>query len=73
MGADPKGTLEAPKGTVPFGKGLVRTLLHKHTAKLLQKCKPSSQGSFRNSPVQNWRSAWSVLRTHDKKQKMTMR
>ena len=25
--ADPKGALEAPKGTVPFGKGLVRTLL----------------------------------------------
>ena len=24
--ADPKGTLEASKGTVPFGKGLARTL-----------------------------------------------
>ena len=24
--ADPKGTLGAPKGTVPFGKGLARTL-----------------------------------------------
>ena len=23
---DPKGTLEPPKGTVPFGKGLARTL-----------------------------------------------
>ena len=27
IGADPKGTLEAPKGTVPFGKGLTRTLV----------------------------------------------
>ena len=26
FGADPKGTLGAPKGTVPFGKGLARTL-----------------------------------------------
>ena len=26
FGADPKGTLEAPKGTVPFGIGLARTL-----------------------------------------------
>ena len=25
--ADPKGTLESPKGTVPFGKGLARTLV----------------------------------------------
>ena len=27
FGADPKGTLGAPKGTVPFGKGLARTLV----------------------------------------------
>ena len=27
FGADPKGTSEAPKGTVHFGKGLAGTLL----------------------------------------------
>ena len=32
--ADPKGTLDPPMGTVPFGKGLVRTLmLTAHTRK----------------------------------------
>ena len=30
FGADPKGTLEPPKGTVPFGKGLARTLMYMH-------------------------------------------
>ena len=28
FGADPKGTLKPPKGTVPFGKGLARTLIY---------------------------------------------
>ena len=28
LGADPKGTLESLKDTVPFGKDLVRTLKH---------------------------------------------
>ena len=27
-GADPKGTLDAPKGTVPLGIGLARTLVN---------------------------------------------
>ena len=27
FGADPKGTFGAPKDTVPFGKGLARTLV----------------------------------------------
>ena len=27
FGADPKGTFGAPKGTVPFGKDLVRTVI----------------------------------------------
>ena len=27
FGADPRVALEAPRGTVPFGRGLVRTML----------------------------------------------
>ena len=66
FGADPKGTLEPPKGTVPFGKGLARTLVC--TVIVLSVYESGTVSNVKKSKIdltQDWRTRlWTPLTIH---------